>query len=141
MFSIFSPKHSPLMLDANSLNFLLQEKNRVLEWEIQEIAVCAAMVLCPSRDQRTGLANRFAAFLPSQVCIACYNSGLCSLQWPFLQDGAKPSDAGPRRAWTLLIQLGLSGEGVWRPQLPLGHNHLKQSLGGSGHAGLGTLLC
>lgn len=44
MFSIFGAKHSPLMLDANSLNFFLQEKNRILEWEIQEIAVRAAMI-------------------------------------------------------------------------------------------------
>lgn len=30
VFSIFNPKHSPLMLDANSLSFLLQEKPRIL---------------------------------------------------------------------------------------------------------------
>lgn len=94
MFSIFNPKRSPLMLDAKSLNFLLQEKTRILERKIQEIAVRAAVVLCPSHDQRTGLANCFAAFLPSQVFVACYHPGLCSLQWPFLQDGVKPSDTG-----------------------------------------------
>lgn len=141
MFSIFGAKHSPLMLDANSLNFFLQEKNQNSGVGNPRDCCSCCNDLCPPRDQRTGLANCFAAFLPSQVCVACYNSGLCSLQWPFLQDGAKPSDTGPRRAWTLLIQLGLSAARVWRPQLPLGHNHQKQSLGCSGHSGLGTLLC
>lgn len=30
VFSIFNPKHSPLMLDADSFNFLLQKRPRIL---------------------------------------------------------------------------------------------------------------
>lgn len=132
VFSAFNPKHSPLMLDANSLNFPPTGKNPEF---------CSRKVLCPSSDQRPGLANCFAAFLPSQVSVACYNSGLCSLQCPFLQDGAKPSDTGLQGG-----DADSAGE-VWGPQLPLGHNQLKQSLGCSGYpvagtkGGLGTLLC
>lgn len=95
MFSIFNPKHSPLMLDANSPNFLLQEKKPEFRSGKSKRLLCVLQwspVHLMSRE--LGLQHCFAAFLASQVFVACYHSGLGSLQWPLLQDGAKPSDTG-----------------------------------------------